>query len=120
MLRVKLVSYSLTFFFQAEDGIRDLTVTGVQTCALPISPPESKHNAKREPCIACGEACIACHKGVYLNQAEGHQVRPVPVEASAKVHGKDSLCGGRAGNASASASEQRVGIRSRLLNPPEG
>src|SRR2546430_16411151 len=28
---------SLFFFFQAEDGIRDLTVTGVQTCALPIS-----------------------------------------------------------------------------------
>src|SRR2546430_11926171 len=27
----------LCFFFQAEDGIRDLTVTGVQTCALPIS-----------------------------------------------------------------------------------
>src|SRR6266481_7549286 len=26
------------FFFQAEDGIRDGTVTGVQTCALPISP----------------------------------------------------------------------------------
>src|SRR2546430_9673578 len=27
------------FFFQAEDGIRDLTVTGVQTCALPIFLP---------------------------------------------------------------------------------
>src|SRR5256886_14618872 len=27
----------MCFFFQAEDGIRDLTVTGVQTCALPIS-----------------------------------------------------------------------------------
>src|SRR3989440_1673213 len=27
------------FFFQAEDGIRDLIVTGVQTCALPISVP---------------------------------------------------------------------------------
>src|SRR2546427_7200770 len=26
----------ILFFFQAEDGIRDLTVTGVQTCALPI------------------------------------------------------------------------------------
>src|SRR2546421_1465533 len=26
----------LLFFFQAEDGIRDLIVTGVQTCALPI------------------------------------------------------------------------------------
>src|SRR2546430_16162344 len=28
---------SVFFFFQAEAGIRDLTVTGVQTCALPIS-----------------------------------------------------------------------------------
>src|SRR5437879_12463374 len=29
------------FFFQAEDGIRDTSVTGVQTCALPISPRTS-------------------------------------------------------------------------------
>src|SRR5438093_3216230 len=28
---------SCCFFFQGEDGIRDLSVTGVQTCALPIS-----------------------------------------------------------------------------------
>src|SRR2546430_3116553 len=42
-LRSWLISYTsmldalcLFFFFQAEDGIRDLTVTGVQTCALPI------------------------------------------------------------------------------------
>src|SRR6266511_5365220 len=28
------------FFFQAEDGIRDFHVTGVQTCALPISEPD--------------------------------------------------------------------------------
>src|SRR5687768_18538069 len=28
---------STSFFFQAEDGIRDVAVTGVQTCALPIS-----------------------------------------------------------------------------------
>ena len=27
----------VVFFFQAEDGIRDWSVTGVQTCALPIS-----------------------------------------------------------------------------------
>src|SRR5256885_8349401 len=30
-------NYSYFFFFQAEDGIRDYKVTGVQTCALPIS-----------------------------------------------------------------------------------
>src|SRR2546430_3497626 len=35
---VKCEACSMFFFFQAEDGIRDLTVTGVQTCALPISP----------------------------------------------------------------------------------
>src|SRR3989442_9079186 len=29
-------SFSFFFFFQAEDGIRDADVTGVQTCALPI------------------------------------------------------------------------------------
>src|SRR2546422_11469894 len=32
-----LVIVFLFFFFQAEDGIRDVAVTGVQTCALPIS-----------------------------------------------------------------------------------
>src|SRR5206468_7398021 len=31
------VRFCVFFFFQAEDGIRDLIVTGVQTCALPIS-----------------------------------------------------------------------------------
>src|SRR2546427_11212790 len=33
-----MISSFFFFFFQAEDGIRDLTVTGVQTCALPIYP----------------------------------------------------------------------------------
>src|SRR2546428_12831193 len=32
----KCGGYHIYFFFQAEDGIRDLIVTGVQTCALPI------------------------------------------------------------------------------------
>src|SRR2546429_3346013 len=30
------------FFFQAEDGIRDVAVTGVQTCALPIYQPSGQ------------------------------------------------------------------------------
>src|SRR2546422_6367372 len=33
------------FFFQAEDGIRDVAVTGVQTCALPILPNEIQSDA---------------------------------------------------------------------------
>src|SRR5690606_39484825 len=34
---VGVVGFHFFFFFQAEDGIRDFHVTGVQTCALPIS-----------------------------------------------------------------------------------
>src|SRR5437764_4349054 len=37
------------FFFQAEDGIRDTSVTGVQTCALPISAvPSIRERAMRQ------------------------------------------------------------------------
>src|SRR3712207_8139577 len=37
MMHIDFVLFFLFFFFQAEDGIRDIGVTGVQTCALPIS-----------------------------------------------------------------------------------
>src|SRR6266498_5086122 len=39
----RLPSYLCLFFFQAEDGIRDADVTGVQTCALPIYRDRSRH-----------------------------------------------------------------------------
>src|SRR5687767_15349352 len=51
--------FSRCFFFQAEDGIRDKLVTGVQTCALPIS-----HLAAPMPGMI-----------VRLNVKEGDQVR---------------------------------------------
>src|SRR5260370_37877736 len=38
----------LFFFFQAEDGIRDSSVTGVQTCALPISSWRRSWRPRRE------------------------------------------------------------------------
>src|SRR5205823_8653178 len=38
------------FFFQAEDGIRDKLVTGVQTCALPISRLLREPGYSQEPC----------------------------------------------------------------------
>src|SRR5207244_8575921 len=37
VLLIRLLDVCFYFFFQAEDGIRDDLVTGVQTCALPIS-----------------------------------------------------------------------------------
>src|SRR5205085_353179 len=43
---INFVDFLFFFFFQAEDGIRDLTVTGVQTCALPIS---ERRSSERTP-----------------------------------------------------------------------
>src|SRR5205085_4971445 len=48
MIKRERVYFEL-FFFQAEDGIRDLTVTGVQTCALPISPTVVSVDAVKPP-----------------------------------------------------------------------
>src|SRR3989449_9561204 len=42
---MSLYRISIFFFFQAEDGIRDVAVTGVQTCALPISSPKAARAA---------------------------------------------------------------------------
>src|SRR2546430_4077398 len=49
---------SVVFFFQAEDGIRDLTVTGVQTCALPICRDAQARELGLQfarLCVAAGE-----------------------------------------------------------------
>src|SRR5688572_31723422 len=43
------VHFFFFFFFQAEDGIRDLTVTGVQTCALPIFAVAVEHRDEPAP-----------------------------------------------------------------------
>src|SRR5947209_16014657 len=43
------VVFCFFFFFQAEDGIRDIGVTGVQTCALPIWPNGRSRKSSRLP-----------------------------------------------------------------------
>src|SRR2546426_9042724 len=49
-IKKRVCFYSLHhFFFQAEDGIRDYKVTGVQTCALPISSPVGHHLSDAQP-----------------------------------------------------------------------
>src|SRR5690625_5590660 len=41
------------FFFQAEDGIRDGHVTGVQTCALPICLQKRRSSTAMKPALRC-------------------------------------------------------------------
>src|SRR5690606_40773593 len=48
------------FFFQAEDGIRDFHVTGVQTCALPIFAPKMMFaSAAAELATSCAASLIS-------------------------------------------------------------
>src|SRR2546429_2746985 len=62
------------FFFQAEDGIRDVAVTGVQTCALPISAPHAAGNlhldAVRRPGAPGGDRQRARGAAVGLFQGD--------------------------------------------------
>src|SRR5207249_9767750 len=51
----------VVFFFQAEDGIRDRNVTGVQTCALPILPCSTPREEKSSRGVEHGihkDACV--------------------------------------------------------------
>src|SRR2546427_5954261 len=57
------------FFFQAEDGIRDLTVTGVQTCALPISLPATPMTQVHRPKGLLGPL-LGRQQGARLHQAQ--------------------------------------------------
>src|SRR5690349_25137483 len=85
---------SLRLFFQAEDGIRDLYVTGVQTCALPIS------------------ANVVGALGVNLLGSVSLQpARPVP--------GTLRECTPRGATATDRSEERRVGKECRSPRSPE-
>src|SRR5229473_5301890 len=86
---------NIFFFFQAEDGIRDKLVTGVQTCALPIYFPELR--------IVCGhigwpwtEEMIAVawkHRNVWIDTS-AHVPRHYPPAFVhfLKTFGRDKVC----------------------------
>src|SRR5438067_8593816 len=61
------------FFFQAEDGIRDRNVTGVQTCALPI--------------------CANCAKDPDVERRQARLLHPARLPGGRKTHQNPSPCG---------------------------
>src|SRR5438132_13049886 len=86
----------LIFFFQAEDGIRDHCVTGVQTCALPISPAELPACPPPEPAPpACPppEAPPPCPMARSEERRVGKECRsrwtPVRRKKNKRMHGTD-------------------------------
>src|SRR5256712_12785634 len=73
------------FFFQAEDGIRDLIVTGVQTCALPISAPPDRAVARggQPPATARSGGAVRRRDG----GAVGARDSPLPARGGAGRRG---------------------------------
>src|SRR5207253_4552199 len=72
------------FFFQAEDGIRDGHVTGVQTCALPISTPSPTcRGHRRAPRRRTSPA----------RRARGRRWPPGPTRARAGIRSEERRVG---------------------------
>src|SRR5207248_7766557 len=70
----------LFFFFQAEDGIRDRTVTGVQTCALPIFTRD--HLGDSEPRMRSSVSFTSRSARSLSSRRTARNVRP-PMRAAA-------------------------------------
>src|SRR5690606_39638965 len=92
------------FFFQAEDGIRDFHVTGVQTCALPIFGPGSTVDHTAWPrCDA-----IDPHQWDPSASRKGERSRPLPFRPlAAQTQALDQLA------VAVRSEERRVGKESR-------
>src|SRR5258708_23275386 len=100
---MKLMSCSsidFFFFFQAEDGIRDDLVTGVQTCALPISCSSRLAGAFRS--ASCRSACLRARRRLTMS--------PIPRTPLAQV---DAVPGEVASGPNTRSEERRVGEEGR-------
>src|SRR5699024_11488479 len=100
--------FLLFFFFQAEDGIRDRSVTGVQTCALPISNTASTCPGTRTLRHSWTSSPAALNKKVlrsmprtlrpYMflslitSRSEERRVGKEGRSICAKTHNKDKKC----------------------------
>src|SRR5256885_10771030 len=72
-----VVPMCYSFFFQAEDGIRDYKVTGVQTCALPICAQRDRPAARRAPLEGAddpGAGKAAMHRDADLGEPRRHEL----------------------------------------------
>src|SRR2546427_6822737 len=104
------------FFFQAEDGIRDLTVTGVQTCALPIShaPAPRTDQARQRASLPRGGP-----RARLLGSVLGAGACAQPLDVAARALGAEPLLargGCRTGRRTvARAHERGRGQRAHLV-----
>src|SRR2546422_10449625 len=107
------------FFFQAEDGIRDVAVTGVQTCALPISPGQRRPAGASFflPRTGCGVRSITRGKNGDDNEEDVENARG---HARARGDGRRGQgTGPEVDSASGPAGRSRAGSRAAAEAGPE-
>src|SRR6266496_3623255 len=78
------------FFFQAEDGIRDLYVTGVQTCALPISsgpllPSRSTADMASRRLLSQDSACSPTSRTHQASASDRDRATPASTSVSSTL-----------------------------------
>src|SRR3712207_9152253 len=85
------------FFFQAEDGIRDIGVTGVQTCALPISnvPTPRGPRVLTTMCAPSTRATVPAVRRVRPKPSRWDSMVTVSPGREGGVEGKRGGLGGR-------------------------
>src|SRR3989441_9516394 len=86
------------FFFQAEDGIRDKLVTGVQTCALPISVEEDLEGGAERQAPPAAVADVGDPPELALDLRKVPELRRADVELAHDVNGWDSSGRGPGGS----------------------
>src|SRR3712207_9139895 len=84
----------LFFFFQAEDGIRNIGVTGVQTCALPISTCTASSSSMRATGIASWIVSMTV-RTAPARSAKDATAAPMVSDRKSVVQGKSVDLGGR-------------------------
>src|SRR5207249_8485556 len=107
------------FFFQAEDGIRDRNVTGVQTCALPIFNMLAKDCEKKSDAITENDAAYL--RGLYRMDADknpGTQRDEVAYRMEQELKGRRSEerrvgkeCRSRGGTDEEKKKERKIRVR---------
>src|SRR5262249_61008171 len=103
-----LCFFMFFFFFQAEDGIRDWSVTGVQTCALPIYDSDRSRNCANGRCHwrLAGDLLLSCF--VEIGRASCRERVKISEVAVALKKNKAGGEGGRAARLGRGGSD-RVG-----------
>src|SRR5699024_12005509 len=108
--------YVSLFFFQAEDGIRDRNVTGVQTCALPISIPSLESDLlfglPRHRCSSASaqmQSCMTVHVLVQqiTERPRATRVTGLGARSEERRVGKEGRTRGRAAAERRTEKEQK-------------